>query len=52
MEISRRDLLNDMVEHKPILKTNHVSSPFSFHTQNRYSIPQNGDFVLNLQVSN
>ena len=39
MEGSRRDLLNDMAEHRPILKNNHEPSPFLFHTQYRYSIP-------------
>jgi len=43
MESSRRDLLNDMVEHMPILKKK-APPPFWFHYKNRYSIPQNGDF--------
>ena len=44
IESSCRDLLIDQPEHWPILKNNlnTYHPPFWFHTQNRYSIPQNG----------
>jgi len=37
-----------MAEHRPILKNSETTyyPPFKFHTQNRYSIPQNGCFVF------
>jgi len=37
------ELLNDMAEHRPILKNNkkYVPPPMWFHTQNGYGIPQN-----------
>jgi len=47
MESAHRDLLNDMADHRPILKNTH---PFWFHTQNRYSIPQNGRLFLLLSI--
>jgi len=46
MESSRRDLLNDVAEQRPILKNNQNTSLFWFYTQNRYSIPQTGVLFL------
>jgi len=49
MERSRRDLSNDMAEHRPNLKKKtlkYVPPPFWFHTHNRYSISQNGVWFL------
>ena len=45
MESSRRDLLNDMAEHRPILKNNRNTHQVS-HPKPIYSIPQNGVFVF------
>jgi len=46
IESSRRDLLNDMAEHRLILKNEQNTFPFWFHIQNRYSIPRNGVFIF------
>ena len=41
MERTRRDLLNDMAEHRPIFKNNQITYPrFSF--THRYSISKTG----------
>ena len=45
-ESPRRELLNDMAEQRTILKSNQNTYHVRFHTQNRYSIPQNGSFVF------
>ena len=48
IESSRRDLLNDMA--RPILKITKIrTTPFWFHTQNRYSIVRNACFVFIVQ---
>ena len=47
MAISRRDLLNDMAEHRPILKNNqNTYQPGFGFIQNRYGIPQNAILIL------
>jgi len=52
MENSRRDLLNDVAERKPTLKNYESGCPtrFWFRTRNRYSILQNGGFILSVNV--
>jgi len=52
MEISRRDILNDMAKHKPILKNNQKTYPpcVWFHTQNKVQPPKRG-FVFTVLAS-
>jgi len=42
MESSRRDVLNDVAEHRFILKNNQNTCYPCFSFENRYSAPQNG----------
>jgi len=48
MESSRRDLLNDMAKHKPILKNyqNTYHPRYAVSPKTRSSIPQHGGFVF------
>ena len=48
IESSDGDLLNDMTEHKPILKNNQntYQPRFGLTPKNRYTIPKNGALFL------
>ena len=44
VESSRQDLLNDMAEHRPILKFNQITYTGLLPTQNRRGTPENNRF--------
>jgi len=48
MESSRRDLLNNVAEHRPILKNDQTSTPaFNFTPKTGKAFPETGFFSVN-----